>query len=166
METIAVYWEERIKTYGFSVVRGLSLVRLQFSDEHSGRVGRGLCNLEESRTPVLLAVGHLDGDRMGLDLLVETGGLDQLADGLREILSSAGEVPAGISSQVGMITFQGPHYGDRYGIADAAFGALADRGISIMTAGCSGSSVYIVVHESCLEEAHEILNQTFASQSS
>jgi aspartokinase len=66
-----------------------------------------------------------------------------------------------MTSPVGMIFFHGPHYGDRYGIADAVFKAMADRAIPLLTAGFSGSAVYLVLEEKMIQKARKILEEVF-----
>ena len=48
---------------------------------------------------------------------------------------------------VELIYLHGPHFQDRYGIAEAALSPLQKADIPILAAGCSGTSVYIVVPE-------------------
>ena len=71
------------------------------------------------------------------------------------------------TAPVELIYFQGPHYGDRYGIAHAAFGTLEAQNLKILAAGCTGASIYIIVPEKsaqtavrCLSEAFEIPETT------
>ena len=64
-----------------------------------------------------------------------------------------------IDSPVELIYFQGPHFGDRYGIADAAFRALA--GQEVLAAGFSGASVYIVVADKQAQATIECLSEAF-----
>ena len=66
-----------------------------------------------------------------------------------------------LTSPVELISFQGPHFGDRYGIAYSAFKALDDREVPILVAACSGSVVYIVMPEKKLQEAKLILAEAF-----
>lgn len=60
-----------------------------------------------------------------------------------------------------LVFFQGPHFGDRYGIADAAVGALSNRGIAITAIVCSGACIYIVLPEGKSEEAVLVLAEAF-----
>ena len=60
-----------------------------------------------------------------------------------------------------MISFQGPHFGDRYGIADTAFKALARQGVPILITVCSGAALYIVLPENKLHEARPLLAEAF-----
>ncbi len=49
-------------------------------------------------------------------------------------------------SNVEMISFYGPHFQDRYGIADRVFSTLQGKGYPLLASGCTGTSVHLVVH--------------------
>jgi hypothetical protein len=65
------------------------------------------------------------------------------------------------TSPAEIVFFQGPHFGDRYGIADVAVAALAGGGVQMMAVVCSGACIYIVLPEGKSEEAVLILAETF-----
>jgi aspartokinase len=65
------------------------------------------------------------------------------------------------TSPAELVFFQGPHFGDRYGIAEVAVTALADGGIQMMAVVCSGACIYIVLPEGRSEEAVRVLAETF-----
>ncbi len=60
-----------------------------------------------------------------------------------------------------LVFFQGPHFGDRHGIADVAVAALGGKGVEMTAIVCSGACVYIVLPEGKSEEAVLILAETF-----
>ncbi|MBN2034323.1 MAG: hypothetical protein JW836_13705 [Deltaproteobacteria bacterium] len=62
---------------------------------------------------------------------------------------------------VELVFFHGPHFGDRYGIAEAAFRALTDNGIKAFASACSGSCIYLVLAEGESEGAVQFLSGTF-----
>jgi aspartokinase len=62
---------------------------------------------------------------------------------------------------VELISFQGPHFGDRYGIADTAFKALDGQGVPILITVCSGAAVYMVLPEKKLKDARPLLLEAF-----
>ena len=65
------------------------------------------------------------------------------------------------TSPAEMVFFQGPHFGDRYGIVDTALRALAAKGIKMTATACSGSCIYIVLPEGKSEEAVLALSEVF-----
>ena len=66
-----------------------------------------------------------------------------------------------IETPVDLVYFQGPHFGDRYGIAAAAFGALETQGIQLLAAGCTGASIYIVVPDKRAQAVIRCLSEPF-----
>jgi len=65
------------------------------------------------------------------------------------------------TSPVEMVYFHGPHFGDRFGIADTALGTLRKKGLPILAAGCVGSSVYIIIPEQHSAEVKQALSGVF-----
>lgn len=101
-------------------------------------------------------------DGMELSLVIEASG----GDVLRELMNSwlAGERHAGrfaMEDQVDLIFLHGPHFQDRFGIADTAFSALASHNIPIRLSGCAGTSMYLVFAGGAGSRALKILNDTF-----
>lgn len=62
---------------------------------------------------------------------------------------------------VEMISFHGPHFQDRDGIANVAFGVLAKAEIRILAAGCTGTSIYMVVPDNMGGSAIQLLEKVF-----
>ena len=60
-----------------------------------------------------------------------------------------------------LISFQGPHFGDRYGIADTAFKALDGQKVPVLITVFAGAAVYIVLPEKKLQDARPLLMEAF-----
>ncbi len=163
METIAVYWEDRIKTYGFSEASGLALVQWHASPEELTGLGLGL--LQDTGEPdigMLLVLGQTSGDRAtAFGLLVERQWEDQTIGRLQDLLGETARESICSRSPAGLIHFHGPHFGDRYGIADAALGTLAEHDIPFLAVACSASSIYLVLPESWMAETRDALMESF-----
>jgi len=65
------------------------------------------------------------------------------------------------TSTAELVFFQGPHFGDRYGIAEVAVEALASNAIEMTAIVCSGACIYIVLPEGKADEAVVVLGETF-----
>jgi len=162
LEIVAVYWEPRIKTYGVMNRPGLNLLRLDFAASDLSALAVALAEADENGpgfhlvTALLLSPG-----RMRLNLLID----GTLEGRIRNRLSavSLGGAPVGIGSDapVDLIHFHGPHFGDRYGIADAAFSSLAASGLRPLLAACSASSIYLALPGGLGQEACRILEDCF-----
>jgi len=162
VETIAVYWESRIKTYGFNEVSGLAHVQAAIGMDRMAAVGLAVREMGEEEIPMRFVLGHCSYDYgLCVGLLVQQQWEERMVGCLREILGEASDEAVQSTSPVGLLFFHGPHFGDRYGIADAAFGKLAEKGIPVIAAGCSVHSVYMVLPETRMEEAKTSLTEAF-----
>ena len=163
METIAVYWEPKIRIYGLTRQAGLSLYSVLFPAGRlaywGGRIrdlaadGRGfeLVNLQTVSAETLqfcLLLAGVDNEAL-VRRLLEDGLAHEDATSLQTI------------APVALIYLHGPHFQDRYGIAEAALSPLQKADIPVLAAGCSGTSVYIVVPEDRLDVAATCLAETF-----
>jgi aspartokinase len=48
---------------------------------------------------------------------------------------------------VELVSFQGPHFGDRYGIASRVVDALQSARIELLAMSCASASIHLVVGE-------------------
>ena len=162
METIAVYWEPRIKTYGFNWVSELSLLELVSRPEQIADLGLGLQELGDLEMSLFLVLAQYAGDReLRVYLLVERQCEKTIIDHVHPIIGGNLGESIRVTSPVGLVYFQGPHFGDRYGIADSAFGALNRKSIPVLAAGCSASSIYLVLPQERLQESKTLLTAAF-----
>jgi hypothetical protein len=180
METFAVYWEPIIKTYGIIERTGLCLVSLELPDRirdggdclsHiASRFGGSLILIfSRPATPTGLRLNLLLDrfpDNVAAAEKVETveknvqpfqpkdmdlAAFDDVCSGLR------------VDNLVELVYFQGPHYGDRYGIAAAAVTALAKRGVPLLAVVCTGASVYLITPKGMACAARNALSDAFST---
>ena len=162
METIAVYWEQRIKNYGFQSITGLSLLDLSFPVERMDRWGLALKELNRESDRFYFVLSQTtDRDVLRMLILVEGKTLDNILAEADRLTNGHPRPFIQTSTPVEAVHFQGPHFGDRYGVADAAFQALAEAAVPILAAGCAGSSVYLVLPDGRGREAIAALSQNF-----
>ena len=162
METIAVYWEPKPKTYGFKEVFDLSLMTIEIEPEKMSQWGLWLMELAGLNTGFHLILAKYSTDReLRLHILLEKLWADSVISYIGKKINLDSEKEFYLRSPVELISFQGPHFADRYGIADSAFKALDDQGIPIIIAVCSGAAVYIVLPESKLHEVRPLLAKAF-----
>ncbi|MBW1722644.1 MAG: hypothetical protein JRH13_11755 [Deltaproteobacteria bacterium] len=162
METAAVYWEPRIKTYGFQVFRNLSLVEME------GRPDRLSGWAETIRyftgTGLQFAVVWVQpslNSRLCLYLVLDKGGKKIPAASLETLFPEREGESVTITSPVEAIHFQGPHFGDRYGIAQQTFRILKNGGVSVLASVCSSASIYLVLPSKRAEKAKALLEEAF-----
>jgi aspartokinase len=162
VETIAVYWEPKPKTYGFKEVFDLSLVTIEIKPEKMIQWGLWLMELADLNIGFHLILAKYSTDReLRLYILLEKLWVDSLLSYFNKKINLDSEKDFYLRSPVELISFQGPHFADRYGIADSAFKALEDKKVPILIAVCSGAAVYIVLPENTLHEARFLLSEAF-----
>ncbi len=162
METIAVYWEPIIRVYGLTVQTGLSLYTLVFPVERLSYWGEVVRHLgQEGREFQLVSLQTSSVTRMQLCLLLAAGA-GKARKMLEKCLENEDSTSLAVVSSVELIYLHGPHFQDRYGIAEAALKPLHNAGIPILSVGCAGTSVYIVVPEKKSHAAAACLSETFA----
>jgi hypothetical protein len=167
METFAVYWEPVIKTYGIDRKTGLSLVSLEIDPEDTGSLGdrflemAGFSPIPGAGSVLLFFARPLETGRLAIHLVADRK-------------SAAWSLPSGdphgagplrhgirVVEPVELICFQGPHYGDRYGIAAAALNAVANHGLSLLATVCTGASIYLVAPEGTGPDIRLALSDAF-----
>jgi aspartokinase len=162
METIAVYWESKPKTYGFKEVTDLSLINIAIKPGEMGQWGLWLLELADLDIGFHLSiVKYSNRQKLRLYILLEKFWADSGLSNIDKRIDLETQKNFHLTSPVELISFQGPHFGDRYGIAHTAFKTLDDQGIPILVTACSGAAVYIVLPEKKLQEARPLLAEAF-----
>ena len=162
METIAVYYESKIRTYGFNLKKEILLCELTIRSESIGSWGKELQSLAASSTffhLVWACSGKLG--EIKFFLLCD----DVYGDKINDFIQSQKELKIVQSAQceasMELIYFQGPHYGDRYGIADFTLKALLQHQIPPKAITCSGAAVYLVFPKTLGVKAKVVLSSAF-----
>lgn len=159
METVAFYRETVIKTYGFNERLGLTWLQTEIPFDSWGlrtaawldRICRG------ERGVLLLMVRPLSKSKMAFSLLWE----EKSAGGPESALGETPNLSWRVEKEVELLYFQGPHYGDRYGIASAALEAVLGEGIPLLAAACLGATVFLVLPKGMSPTARSALGRSF-----
>lgn len=159
METIAVYWEDKVRTYGFEVKEKLAACRFDLETPRLTEVARCLSQWPET-DGAYRWVYALPGNPGHLDLWLICDeafcpALEAFAERLRR---SNPAFVADIHHPVDMVVFQGPHYGDRYGIADFTLNALKTHRIPWLAMNCCISSVSLLLPDRWGQRAKQLLS--------
>jgi len=162
LETVAVYCEPKLRTYGFKKVTDLSLLSWTAGPNQTAACGLMFQKLGETGLRFRLVVAHGSENRgITIHLLLDRG-MEAVAQGrLQGIWGRPPESDQAIHclSPVEMLFFHGPHYGDRYGIADLVFGVLAHESIPVVLSACSASSIYLVLPHKEAQHAVAVLSE-------
>ncbi len=162
METIALYKEERIKVYGITRKSGLILVVLSFPATHLELWGERIEEISNHTQKFEFVTYHAASQSMTeLHLLIDRKIIDPLNEMLTRLEKNTRQTELKLIQPVDILYLHGPHFQDRYGIADTAFNALLHNNIEILVSGCAGTSMYLVTPTSRGHIALEVLTETF-----
>lgn len=161
METIAVYWENRAKTYGLQVERELSLFQISTTPSELAGLGSMLWKDTSGIRFSWILVQTSSRQLLKISLLLSQKWVPAMQVLVGRSREDGIPLDIQIASPVELVYFHGPHFGDRYGIADTALGTLRRKGLPILAAGCTGASVYIVSPEQYSAETKQILSDVF-----
>jgi hypothetical protein len=143
-ETRATYVEERIKTYGMTLVKDVYLRGYEFSFEDLSRFGK-------------IMEGQGKGDRFSHITAYMTP--DQRIHLYPVTANPHGNGEMAYPAEV--LSFYGPHFGDRYGIMSRALKCLFRHDIHLLQAGCTGASICMVLPRGRGEAAEQALKEVF-----
>jgi len=144
-ETRATYVEERIKTYGMTLAGDLTLNGYEFAFEDVSRFGREL-RAPGGEDRFFHITAYMTPDRrIALFLLTGESTVGSCLD----------------SRPAELLSFYGPHFGDRYGIMGRAMGCLSRHGVPVLQAGCTGASIALVLPKGWGEAAEQALTDVF-----
>lgn len=146
METIAVYWEPVIRTYGFHLVEGQVLCQVKLEPDEIGAWSSILQSMDSGEPIFRMVWAHADQQqRIKFFLLCD--------DEYRHKVQICLERHTGLKTANGrtstdpvdLVYFHGPHFGDRYGIMDYTLETLAQARVPLLAAACSVATIYLVL---------------------
>jgi aspartokinase len=162
METITVYQEKIIKTYGFQLVERLCMLMIRVGNERFPSI-ESLLTRTEGSGPTFHAVFSqcMDPDSMGVCLVTDPQKEREIKAWLQWTLKGALKSAVESVKPVDLICFQGPHFGERYGIAQAVFQTLRSRSIPVLASEFSQSTIILVLQGGMAEAAKNCLSEAF-----
>lgn len=144
VETVAVYSEPRIRIYGMDVQR--DLCHLMLLCEEDTLVGDSVIELAEEKARFRLMTGQKkEATQICLRFIVESSWEERISAKLKQFCKKSPSASFAVEENVDMVSFHGPHFQDRFGIAEKVFSAIADAKITPISSGCTGTSVHLVV---------------------
>ncbi len=161
METIAIYWEPIIKTYGLFRSRDLVLLSKVVPPEATADVGRLLAKGGFERQPEIALISvaaDSDGSlRLSAAVLPDATGPSSAFHAAWKRIPAIDEA----IRSVDLLYFQGPHFGDRFGIVHAVQRDLARAGLVPLLLVCAASSVYILLPSGTADRGGTALSCSF-----
>lgn len=165
-ETRATYVEKKIKTYGIKMDPGLAMFDLIFNPafpKDLGACGNGLQNLAKSGKKFYFTAAMTQSCDVGhLYCLTEPLSCQDRQSFFLQAQAARGTVDCPFVS-VDLVSFHGPHFGDRVGIFNTAMACLNAADIPVLLAGCTGASVFMALPGSLGEKAIPALAEGFES---
>lgn len=162
METVAVYQEERVKVYGISRKVDLALAIISFPIHRVHLWGRRIMDFDLLIKRFELVTYHAsDKNRTELHLVFDYENSSKLGDTLGDLTKNEQETDVAFKQPVEILYLFGPHFQDRFGIANIAVHALTRNKTDILVSGCSGTSMYFVTPEHQSRDGLRALTDTF-----
>ncbi len=127
-ETRAFYVEEKIKTYGIGLTPGLELHQIRCTGRKLPDAGEQMADMARLDKKFYF-VSAMPGPEHAYDLFLLT---DPGAGGTSLMTAD-------------LVSFHGPHFGDRYKILGTAMDCLAAGRVPVILVGCTGASISLVV---------------------
>ncbi len=162
METIAVYWEPVIRVYGFDIRKNISLIELDVLTKHMAYWGEFITTeAENSCNFIMVLAQYIDPNILRLCIAMQNNGEVPFRQSLEDKCKKEYRLSIRIHKQIDALFFHGPHFQDRYGIAEAALRSLDHDKITLYSAGCTGTSVYLIVGNGQAALAKKMLAKSF-----
>ena len=160
VETVAVYWEEQIKIYGISVKPDLPLLTINTKNNETQELAQISSKLAAA-TSVFIMAAFQRSPAGRLDLVLPTSEAQKTITLLEKYQSKSEGMNFTITDNVHMLSIHGPHFQDRFGIAEVAFSALEKEDIPVLLSCCTGTSLQLLISEAICDDAVRIMRETF-----
>ncbi len=161
METIAVYWEPIIRTYGFTLFEGVGLHQIDLPTEELASWAGVLQNVTHDEPGFRLVWCQRETPGPFTFFLVCHAETWRLLQPMPASGIDKGAGPSVTCSSADVICFHGPHFGDRYGIMEFTYRALAQGPVPLLGVVCSVASIYLVVPAGWGGQAQALLTAAF-----
>ncbi len=163
-ETSATYVEEKIKTYGIQMVADLSMFEISFNPneyDHFEICGNGFQTLARAGKKFYFTFAMTQSKDLCHLFCLTDPVTSQDSQSFFSQVQQVGGMDICQPVSVDLIGFHGPHFGDRYGIFNTAMACLKAGSIKVLTAGCTGASICIVLPAGQGEKAVPALAKGF-----
>lgn len=144
METIAIYSESIISTYGFNLMERLIMGHVEMTFDQLKRWGAFLQDIAHEPAFRLVWAQSCRPDGIKLYLLCDEVQWHRIKPFLLQHTEETAGTWRRYTEAVDLLFFQGPHFGDRYGILDYTHKALTDKQIPVLATVCSVATIYLM----------------------
>ena len=160
---IASYQEKVIRIYDIVQQSDLDLWSLVVDQKGLAKLGAALMALGQGEIKLVFVMALLSSENRLVFNFCFPG---EQESQIREVFSShLGNTEFSCHSAVAALYIHGPHFGDRYGIANTLVRALESGGVSLLALGCTVSSISVIIREEDLVAAVQALEASFRKSS-
>ncbi len=159
-EVVASYQEKKPKVYSLEWQEGQNLFRVELDTSDISKMGDAFINFAKqgSLLPFLTSSPSTQQGKLNLFLCLPDYDQNKHPDLIKESLP---EAVMTMIAPVAVFSMNGPHFGDRYGIASELFRALEKADIELLALGCAIASINGVIPANQLEMATKAIEECF-----
>ena len=155
--------EDKVKAGGILSRRGLCLVGVMSAPDRPGLVAAIFQTLGRQRLNAQFIVQSIDlNNESHVQFCIAAEDRHRVMALLRPVALELGARKLTACQPVALVSVFGPDFRERPGIAGMAFGALARAEVNIIAVSTSISTVSCVIDGELLDQARQVLGETFA----
>jgi len=159
-EVVASYQEKRPKVYGLSSQEGQEFLQIELTGRHMGSVGTALKEFARLGLYLTFLATRPSQENVGGKLFVCLPTSANHSN--TEIINTiANAVEIETISPVATFAMNGPHFGDRYGIASELLHTLKEEKVDLLGLNCTIASIIGVVPSAQIQRAIQAIQQCF-----
>ncbi|MCU0572197.1 MAG: hypothetical protein MUC41_04300 [Syntrophobacteraceae bacterium] len=140
-DVLGSYEEQAIKVYAVQEETGLVLWSLRMHPKRMEPLGKALRSMEDLHVKLPFFIAHCEQDG---EMILSACIADPHEEDFRRILADHLPWEDKWSQPAACVFLHGPHFGDRYRIADALAGSLQEAGIQPLALSCAVHSISVV----------------------
>lgn len=157
-EVVASYQEQRPKVYGLEYQEGQQLVHVRLTSSYAGQLGTIFEEFARLGLNLTFLTTSPCEDKEILAFCLPASETHPSTDTINGI---APEIDLGSVSPVTTFSMNGPHFGDRYGIASELLKAFKKNKIDLLGLSCTIASITGVVPSPQLESSIQAIRECF-----
>ncbi len=159
-EVVASYQEKKPKVYSLEWQEEQNLFRVELNIQEVSQMGDAFINFAQKGflLPFLTSSPSSQPGELNLFLCLPDYDQKKYPNLIKESLP---EAVMNMVAPVAVFSMNGPHFGDRYGIASELFKALENAEIELLALGCAIASINGVVPADQIEKATQTIEECF-----
>lgn len=162
METAASYTEAKIKTYGFETKINQCLCEFSLGSDQFIQMAQMRSAPDRTTIPFeMVFMGPSDDEQYHLSIVISNHHRNTFRQFVIDRNPPHANIDMRFTAPVELLYFFGPHFGDRFGIADYTFNALAENNLSVIASSFSSASIFLVLPEHGALKAKAVFSDRF-----